>query len=594
MFVEPPEELSTLFLIVVGEQWPQADEELLRDLAGVWENFTTALDGIEEEIRASSSTVLQGWEGDAAKKFSETSNKLLNSDGIAQLIEGARELGRYARQTSTDIEYTKASIIGQLAILAAQIAWATPWFAVPTAAAAAAAWVSSMIVAARTAVTRLLLQLLNSLAIGLALQVGLDVAIQVSQFIKGTRQDWDFRRTAGAAVSAAVGAALGTALHNVGSKLLGQKAMESLPAHVLTNAAHEWGAEAGADLILTGFHEAPAIWSATAGATEGVVDWFAGKKKAGGAVGGITAKGPSIGDINIPSVDSTSSTVNFESGPNRFVGPGKFSGDITINGWFPNARTFVGTTVLDGTFTAPDGSVTRGTFVGSLAFDGTFMGDTGLTLHRTSDGHVVGTTTGTGVLNGDFAFSGTHEDSPHGDARAGAGASAAVGETSNAPARPADPGPSTDRFTELDETGAPVPSTDTSNTSPSAPATNSSPASSTALISVPAEPGSTVPPGTGAGVPNAGVPNANAGVPNAAVPNAAAPGTVVPNAGVPNAGAPNAGAPNAGVPNAAAPGTVAPNAGVSNAGVPNAAAPGTVAPNAGVSNAGVPNAAAPG
>ena len=61
------------------------------------------------------------------------------SVSIVDLTDG-RELGRFADGAGTNVEYTKASILGQLAILTAQIVMLLPWVSFPPTSAWASGW----------------------------------------------------------------------------------------------------------------------------------------------------------------------------------------------------------------------------------------------------------------------------------------------------------------------------------------------------------------------------------------------------------------------------------------------------------------------
>ena len=47
MSVNIPEQLRWLFRIVVGEDWPIGDEDQMRKLGAVWDEFVRELGGVE-------------------------------------------------------------------------------------------------------------------------------------------------------------------------------------------------------------------------------------------------------------------------------------------------------------------------------------------------------------------------------------------------------------------------------------------------------------------------------------------------------------------------------------------------------------------
>src|SRR5262249_28086408 len=66
--LEVPDWARQMFQVVVGESWPQADEDLLRQLAQEWTTFATVLAEAEAAVQgASQSLAGDGWEGMAAE-----------------------------------------------------------------------------------------------------------------------------------------------------------------------------------------------------------------------------------------------------------------------------------------------------------------------------------------------------------------------------------------------------------------------------------------------------------------------------------------------------------------------------------------------
>ncbi|MBO4207302.1 hypothetical protein, partial [Micromonospora echinofusca] len=282
--MEIPEWARTMFLITTGESWPEADEDKLRALSTVWNTFATQLGDTEATIRVARQSVTTSWTGQGADAFTTRLDQLVDTGHIKALRDTSTALTTYTQQAALNVEYAKMMIIGQLGILIANIIWLTWLLATPAAPAVAPA------IASLQALGRhISLQIIKSLAANLFFQGGLDIAIQTAQIARHDRTEWDWNRTNGAALTALIGAGVGTGLSGLsglaqhlatraGITITNQTAknIAEFTNTVGQSALHEWSAEAAADLILNGRREAPAGWAATAGATEGIVDWAQG------------------------------------------------------------------------------------------------------------------------------------------------------------------------------------------------------------------------------------------------------------------------------------------------------------------------------
>ncbi|GAB4060720.1 WXG100 family type VII secretion target [Catellatospora paridis] len=426
MGMHVPEWVSRFFLVVTGESWPQADEDQLWAMADAWAAFETNMAAIETEI-AELSRVLQSgdWEGDAATAVRGRLAELADSGSLRKLVEAAGKLSRFADGAGTNVEYTKASIIGQLLILTVQIIMLLPWVSFPPTSAWASGWISSLITFGRYMSATFFRRLITSILFGIVLQVGLDVAIQFTQlFITGTRDKWDGKRTGGAALAGAVGGVLGPILSSGFGRIFGQKFVTSIVGFAGIGALHEWSTEALADLILTGRREQnDNEWaSASAGAVEGVLDWIGHRGGRNSAGAGLDS---GVGDLDIPGLDGN--PFDFDPGPDRFDGPAVADGDFTFTGIFPDPKTFIGNITFTGTLNPPGAPPQKSTFTGSGAFQGDFDGAFDRSRLGSRNDMIVGQVTGSGSLAGDFHLSGSFTPVP------GAGT---VGEHTPPQARP--------------------------------------------------------------------------------------------------------------------------------------------------------------
>ncbi|MEW2168006.1 hypothetical protein AB0912_34185, partial [Streptomyces sp. NPDC007084] len=208
MSVEMPPELAWVARLAVGQAWPKGDEDNLHALGQAWNEAAQELKGISEQIGASGNGVLESVGGQVADEFRGFVTQLEST--LPEMAQSADQLGKLGKHTAVQVEYSKYMILGQLILLAAQIAqWA---FFAPEV-------IPLAVTAARLAVKMILRRLLISVATGVAINVGLDVAVQTIQFLKGDRTEWSTDNTVSAVVSGAIGGAMGGLFFGAGSVL---------------------------------------------------------------------------------------------------------------------------------------------------------------------------------------------------------------------------------------------------------------------------------------------------------------------------------------------------------------------------------------
>ena len=124
-----PQWLTKFFLVVTGESWPQADEDQLRALHGVVDAFRQEMTTVAVEIKDLGSAVeATDWEGQTAAAVKDRLARLVANNGdVDQIVTSLGTLTKYVQSTAENVEYTKASIIGQLFILVIQIIALLPW-----------------------------------------------------------------------------------------------------------------------------------------------------------------------------------------------------------------------------------------------------------------------------------------------------------------------------------------------------------------------------------------------------------------------------------------------------------------------------------
>ncbi|MCG6495634.1 hypothetical protein [Kitasatospora sp. A2-31] len=205
MSLQMPPSFDWLAKLTVGQSWPHADEDKLRELGSAWHDAAQELHGIGQQLGASAYGVLDSVGGQVAEEFQAFVTQL--ESALPEMAESSKQMGDLGKHTALQVEYSKYMILGQLVLLAAQIAqWA---FFAPEVLPAA-------ITSARVAVKMILRRLLISVAAGVGLGVGLDAAVQTIQFLKGDRTRWSTENTASAAVSGAIGGAVGGVFFGVG------------------------------------------------------------------------------------------------------------------------------------------------------------------------------------------------------------------------------------------------------------------------------------------------------------------------------------------------------------------------------------------
>jgi len=340
--MEMPDAVKWLLPIVVGESWPEGDEDKLRDLRDAWHNASKAIQPIADTATKGATEVLGGWSGQGAEKFAEAWKKFVEGDEayFKSLADSSKALGDSCNATALDVEYTKYMIIISLVILAAQIvamiAAAAVTFGGSTAGIAPAQ------IATRMTVQMIFRQLMQKLAqegfkkvakellekllkeglkkIGkevlqnTAMNLAMDAGIQGLQMAKGDRDSWDSSKTKDSAISGAVDGVVGA-----GSSSIGKGATKGLSDSVggqIVDSAARGAVRGAAEGVASTVGQA---------AVTGDLDKLSAKDvlmgASGGAVGGgVDGAKSQIGDIRAantptaagdgpptPDVDSTDS-----------------------------------------------------------------------------------------------------------------------------------------------------------------------------------------------------------------------------------------------------------------------------------------------
>lgn len=354
MGMEMPDAVKWLLPIVVGESWPEGDEDKLRELRDAWHNASKAVQPIADTATKGATEILGGWTGEGAEKFAEAWKKFVEGDEayFKSLADSSQALGDSCNATALDVEYTKYMIIISLVILAAQIiamlAAAAVTFGGSTAGIAPAQ------IATRMTVQMIFRQLMQKLAqegfkkvakellekllkeglkkIGkevlqnTAMNLAMDAGIQGLQMAKGDRDSWDFSKTKDSAISGAVDGVVGAGSSSIGkgatkglSDSVGGQIVDSAARGAVRGAAEGVASTVGQAAVTGDLDKLSAkdvLMGASGGAVGGGVDGAKsqiGDIRAANTPGASTGDGPPAPDIDSGDPGTSSRSSNDSS-----------------------------------------------------------------------------------------------------------------------------------------------------------------------------------------------------------------------------------------------------------------------------------------
>ncbi|MFE6862792.1 hypothetical protein [Nocardia sp. NPDC057668] len=277
-----------------GMAYPKGDEDDLFALGDAWKQAAAALEALEPDLRAATDKVPQYYTGEGATAAATEFALLFDGKdySIQKLVESLEALGKDARTTATDIEYTKiqSEIFALLTLSTVLSLLPTLWgsAAVPSVLAVArvglAKFAAQMAekIAARTAAAGL-----RSLAKPLSRELVIPVAPKLTA-----------RQLAGqVAKGAGVGAGLGGLMDGgiQAGQIMAGRRDDGFDVRQFVKTVTEWGAGGafGApahSLLGAGIKRVPSLTSKPAMLTEGLAGAGAG------AVGGVGMWGAGIGN----------------------------------------------------------------------------------------------------------------------------------------------------------------------------------------------------------------------------------------------------------------------------------------------------------
>ncbi|MEV4343579.1 hypothetical protein AB0J83_03750 [Actinoplanes sp. NPDC049596] len=218
MALEVSDELNQFQRWLTGEQFPSANEDLVRALAQTYHDVADQLAGVLPLFTAAVDSIRAGVSGESEQAFAEAMDDYLGDDGLLAFSgKYVHRLGDSLADTATEVEYVKLMIIVILVELliefltAMAVAWLFPGVLTGLAA---------RLVAGRSLITAWLLRAGVAIAsaelVGIGMQVLMDLIVQAIQIRQGHRRRLDVRKTLQAVEVGALGGAVGLAVGALG------------------------------------------------------------------------------------------------------------------------------------------------------------------------------------------------------------------------------------------------------------------------------------------------------------------------------------------------------------------------------------------
>ncbi|MEW2113724.1 hypothetical protein AB0945_00735 [Streptomyces sp. NPDC005474] len=193
-----PPGLNWLVQITVGENWPRADEDKMRQVAARLKEAGTRLAHLSNQLGPVVGQVLESMSGSAASEFTHFMRRLRTT--LPQMSSSSHQLGKSAKDSALQIEYAKLMIIMQMILMAIEIAH---WLVLAPAA------VPGIVAAGRVTVRQIMRRLFLSILGEVVAEVGLDAVAQTIQILRGDRTSWDKDMTLDAVKGGVIGGVVG-------------------------------------------------------------------------------------------------------------------------------------------------------------------------------------------------------------------------------------------------------------------------------------------------------------------------------------------------------------------------------------------------
>ncbi|MEV6966312.1 toxin glutamine deamidase domain-containing protein [Hamadaea sp. NPDC051192] len=269
-----------------GSGWPEANEDQIRTLAQAWQSVGERLQSGLAEANGAAADLMAAWGGDGGSTFAEQWQTLGVQlpqqlvDIILNGVDGNPGLAQSLEDAALNIEYDKISTLIEVAVVIIEIfvilvtAWIAFWAAWGAAAARiavgrAAIWSIMRELIAHAAASfgqrglrEALLQSLKQwakttlkweVAKEIGAETGVDITAQLVQFGKGTRHEWDVKKTVSSGLGGAAGAVLSFA-SPIGEHIAGgiTSKVGKTAVNLGTRGLDEFITEIGAETIANG------------------------------------------------------------------------------------------------------------------------------------------------------------------------------------------------------------------------------------------------------------------------------------------------------------------------------------------------------
>ncbi|GHH56577.1 WXG100-like domain-containing protein [Lentzea cavernae] len=225
-----PAGLQKFFQVVLGLEWPEANEGGLRELRDAWSSSATAVEAFSEVVDADAALVaeaLQGALGEQVLGYLRTDL----ADGVGEVVEAMRELSRAAGTAAADVQKAKIMLIAMAALALATVIsllYSLIFsFLVPAVEAAAQVGLRLVLRELAARIASLSVRGVGASAVKLGVDAakfgafggvfmgGLDGGIQVGQIVAGQREGFDWESLKGSVIGGVVGGAVGGVAHGL-------------------------------------------------------------------------------------------------------------------------------------------------------------------------------------------------------------------------------------------------------------------------------------------------------------------------------------------------------------------------------------------
>ncbi|AOS64944.1 WXG100-like domain-containing protein [Actinoalloteichus hymeniacidonis] len=187
MGMELPESLQWVASIALGADWPESDEDKLREMRDAWETAGTDITAVKETAQAAAQSAAATMQGETAEQFQTYWEEF--EGYLVAFSEMSQQLSTGCGDMALEVEHAKISIYIALAALAVQI------IALLAAAAASLGTASAGIPVAQAAtqvvVRQILQKLIQNILLNIATNLATDYGIQAFQMARGDRSGLD-------------------------------------------------------------------------------------------------------------------------------------------------------------------------------------------------------------------------------------------------------------------------------------------------------------------------------------------------------------------------------------------------------------------